>query len=354
VRRNRRRFWKSEQGQDKQAAYQTLYTVLTTLAKLFAPIMPFLTEAMYQNLRTSADPESIHLCDFPQDDPTSLYQALSNQMDAILRFVTMGLAARNAAKIKVRQPLAEMVINPAETDEWDAIERYHQLMEDELNIKIVRCINIKENEVLGGPSFRMNPNTTGPKFKNEKQTVSEDLQQVLFKLGESGKIDLLHRSKLVGASEYPLVPGGVEELKGNACGVDLKRPDLFNQLSDEDILVSFNPRIGWTAVEDGERLIIIDCRVSEALKHEGMVRDVIRQVQELRKKANLEMENRIVLHLQTDSEELRRALDEHRPSIESETLAAKWSKEQLQGEGVHRAGVKVDGQPLTIELRKIS
>lgn len=354
VRRNRRRFWKSEQSADKQAAYQTLYSVLTTLTKLFAPIMPFLTETMYQNLRTSADPESIHLCDFPQDDPTSLYQALSNQMDAILRFVTMGLAARNAAKIKVRQPLAEMVINPAETDEWDAIERYHELMEDELNIKIVRCINTKENEVLGGPSFRMNPNTTGPKFKNEKQTVWEDLQPVLFKLGESGTIDLLHRSKLVGASEYPLVPGGAKELKENARGVDLKRPDLFNQLSDEDILVRFNPRIGWTAVEDGERLIIIDCRVSEALKDEGMVRDVIRQVQELRKKANLEMENRIVLYLQTDSVEVRSAIDEHRAYIESETLAAKWSKEPLQGEDVHRANVKIEGQPLTIELRKIS
>src|SRR5438093_2804154 len=104
VRRNRRRFWKSEQGTDKSAAYQTLYTVLTTLVKLFAPVMPFLSEAMYQNLvvRGTGKGDSVHLCDFPEADESLIDRDLSEDMNALLRLVSLGSAARNSVKIKVR------------------------------------------------------------------------------------------------------------------------------------------------------------------------------------------------------------------------------------------------------------
>src|SRR2546429_8206165 len=104
VRRNRRRFWKSEKGVDKQAAYQTLYTVLTTLRRLFAPVIPFLAEHMYQNLSTGGRPESVHLCDFPRADEALIDAELSSDMDALLRLVSLGSAARNTVKIKRRQP----------------------------------------------------------------------------------------------------------------------------------------------------------------------------------------------------------------------------------------------------------
>src|SRR5947209_7237981 len=114
VRRNKRRFWRSEQGQDKLAAFQTLYTVLTTLAKLFAPIMPFLTETMYQNLMAQGRGDvSVHLCEYPEVDASLIDEQLSDDMDAVFTLRELGSAARNSVKIKVRQPLAEMRVQPA-------------------------------------------------------------------------------------------------------------------------------------------------------------------------------------------------------------------------------------------------
>src|SRR5204863_460718 len=135
VRRNRRRFWKSEKGADKQAAYQTLYTVLVTLVKLCAPVIPFMTEKMYRNL--IADADSVHLCDYPIADETLIDHELSDEMDALLRLVSLGGSARNAVKIKVRQPLAEIKIQPASDAERKAVERFADQIRDELNIKQV-------------------------------------------------------------------------------------------------------------------------------------------------------------------------------------------------------------------------
>src|SRR5262249_15913730 len=134
VRRNRRRFWKSEKGADKTAAYQTLYTLLTTLTKLLAPIMPFLSETMYQNLQPTGgrqppddgqdqgphgprSPMSVHLCNYPDVDESLLDAELTVDMDALLRLVSLGSAARNTVKIKVRQPLAEIAVRPGSASE---------------------------------------------------------------------------------------------------------------------------------------------------------------------------------------------------------------------------------------------
>src|SRR5262249_34701936 len=135
VRRNRRRFWKSEQGTDKLAAYQTLHTVLTTLTKLMAPVIPFLTEVMYQNLGDLAAQESVHLCDFPAPDPGLINLDLSADMQALLRLVSLGSAARNIVKIKVRQPLAELRVLPGDERERHAIQRFTDQICEELNVK---------------------------------------------------------------------------------------------------------------------------------------------------------------------------------------------------------------------------
>src|SRR5262249_41569630 len=136
---NRRRFWKSEKGADKWAAYQTLYSVLTTLVKLFAPIMPFLSEAMYQNLvvKGIGAGTSVHLCDFPEVDERLIDAELSADMDALLRLVSGGSAARNSAKIKVRQPLAEMKVQPADERDRRAVARFADQICEELNVKKV-------------------------------------------------------------------------------------------------------------------------------------------------------------------------------------------------------------------------
>src|SRR6266536_5553652 len=132
VRRSKRRFWDGD-----QAAYQTLYTVLTTLVKLCAPVIPFLTEAMYQNLKKPGDPESIHLCDYPVADESFIDEELSRDMDALLRLVSLGLAARNAGRIKVRQPLAELKVLPLRDEARRTVERFADMCADELNVKKV-------------------------------------------------------------------------------------------------------------------------------------------------------------------------------------------------------------------------
>src|SRR5205823_2344294 len=135
VRRNRRRFWKGEKGADKLAAYQTLYTVLVTLTKLIAPVVPFLAEEMHQNLRLAAEPESVHLCDYPKNDDSLIDARLSADMAALLRLVTLGSAARNMVKIKVRQPLAELQVQPGTEADRRAVARFADQIAEELNIK---------------------------------------------------------------------------------------------------------------------------------------------------------------------------------------------------------------------------
>ena len=166
VRRNRRRFWKSEKSDDKQAAYQTLYTVLTTLTKLFAPIMPFLAESMFQNLVGDG---SVHLCAFPQVDEALLDAGLSADMDALLRLVSLGSAARNTVKIKVRQPLAEMKVQSGDERNHRALERFADQICEELNIKKVTLHNAKKQSLL---RLELKPNmkTLGPKLGGTSQS----------------------------------------------------------------------------------------------------------------------------------------------------------------------------------------
>lgn len=326
VRRNRRRFWKGDKGSDKQAAYQTLYTVLLTLTKLLAPVVPFLADSMYQNLEPNVKNESsVHLADFPQADKSLIDAELSADMDALLRLVSLGSAARNTVKIKVRQPLAELKVQPGDERDRRAVERFADQICEELNIKKVTLHDPEWGPML---SIQVKPSmkTLGPKLgAHVKQcmpaTEPEDAAKKLLK-------------------SLPLevtLPDGVRVT-----------------LEAADFTVNFKAPEGWAGVVDRDTQVMIDGRISEALKLEGSARDIIRQVQELRKQANLEMEDRIVLYLGTAAPALQQAIAAHKDYIMSETLAVELTTEPLPGEGVHRAKVKVDGQELLIELRKVS
>jgi isoleucyl-tRNA synthetase len=324
VRRSRRRFWKSEHGADKLAAYQTLYTVLLTLTKLIAPVMPFLAEAMYQNLTLGRDKESVHLCDFPKVDSTLIDEQLSSDTDALLRLVSLGSAARNAAKIKVRQPLAEMRVLPGSDSDRRAAERFADQIMEELNVKKV-TLHDPANGPLLTQEVKANMKTLGPKFGPRLKEV---------------------QAAITGAPAATLAAqvqaGQPIELLCSSGPVTLEPADLAVQAKAPD---------GWAGVADRGTQVLVDIRITEDLAREGMARDVIRQVQELRKKANLEMEDRITLRLATDADNLRQAIETHRVYIANETLTITWASQPLNGE-CHRASVKVDGQPLTIELAK--
>jgi isoleucyl-tRNA synthetase len=331
VRRNRRRFWKSEEGTDKQAAYQTLYTVLTTLAKLFAPVMPFLAEAMYQNLvigvarQGESVPESVHHGDYPQVDPALKDEQLSGQMNALLDLITLGSAARNSVKLKVRQPLAQMHVLPGDEKARQAVLRFSDQIGDELNIKKVVLHDPTMGPLLQ-TVVRPNMKTLGPKYGPRLKAVQEAILRadpaLLAKKAQSGE------------------PFEIDCADGPAT------------LDPCDVVVASQAPEGWAGVADGKTQVSLDTRITRELAQEGMARDVVRQIQELRKKANLEVTDRITLHLNTDSPELRSAIESHQQFIAHETLTKNWSKQALNGEG-HKTSVKVEGQPLDIEIKKV-
>jgi isoleucyl-tRNA synthetase len=324
IRRNRRRFWKSEQGSDKLAAYQTLYTVLVTLTKLFAPVVPFLSEEMYRNLVAGADERSVHLCDYPQADEALIDEQLSKDMEALLRLVSLGSASRNAVKIKVRQPLAELKVQPSD-GERRAVERFADQITVELNVKKV-TLHETTNGSLLSVDVKPNLKSLGSKLKDRLKEVQTALAAM-----EQSELARLAQS---GAPFELSLPGGPVTLEPTDLWVTTKAPD------------------GWAGVADRGTQVAIDARLTAELKREGMARDVVRQVQELRKHSNLEMEDRIALYLGTDSPELRAAIEEHRETIAAETLTVQWSEQPL-GDGSFSANVKVDGQPLVIQLRKV-
>ncbi len=325
IRRNRRRFWKSEQGTDKLAAYQTLYKVLTTLTKLFAPVVPFLTESMYQNLFERVDGASVHLEDYPEADSSLIDQELSADMEALFRLVSLGSAARNTVKIKVRQPLAEMKVLPADDrDRW-AVERFADQICEELNVKKVTLHDPGQGPLLRFDA-RPNMKTLGPKFGPRLKEV----QTALAAADPAGLAAKVQEGKVF---ELPC-PGGPVELEPADVVVQLRAPE------------------GWAGVADRGTQVLVDTRLTEALKQEGMARDVVRLVQDLRKKSGLEMEDRIILHLGTESEALKKAIAAQQPYICNETLATKWANDTLDG-NAHKADVKVDGQALSIQLQKI-
>jgi isoleucyl-tRNA synthetase len=326
VRRNRRRFWKSEHSADKLAAYQTLYTVLMTLTKLLAPIVPFLAEQMYQNLRVAGS-ESVHLCGFPKVDERLIDADLSADMEALLALVSLGSAARNSVKIKVRQPLAEIRVQPGDDRDRRAVERFADQIAEELNIMKV-TVHDAAKEPLMRYEVKGNPKTLGPKFGPQLKEVLD----FLAKLSSPSAATVLKLKN-----------------EGSPIRLQLKSGDV--ELEPADVVVQTRGPDGWAAVEDRGTAVALDTRVTEALRYEGMAREVVRQIQELRKKGGLDVADRIVLYLSTESKALRQAMDAYRSYIAAETLSVEWSDAPLNGEGL-RATAKVDGQLLVIELRK--
>jgi isoleucyl-tRNA synthetase len=325
VRRSKRRFWKSEEGGDKLAAFQTLYTVLTTLAKLFAPVMPFLTETMHQNLVAQGrEGLSVHLGEYPEADAGLIDEQLSADMDGLFRLRELGSAARNTVKLKVRQPLAELRVQPAGERDRRAVERFPDLLCEELNLKKVTLHDAGQGPLLT-VGVQPNMKTLGPKFGARLQEVVAALR----------------------AADAAAVAARVQE----GLPVELQTPGGPVTLEPADVLVRFSAPEGWAGAADRGTQVMLDTRLSDELKREGQAREVVRHVNELRKKADLAIEDRIVLWLGTDSPELLQAIETQRDYIGANTLVVKWAAQPLDGQAA-KATVKVDGQPLTIELRK--
>ncbi len=331
IRRNRDRFWSNDSKlddagrRDKLAAYQTLHTVLKDLCRLCAPVVPFLTEVMWKNLRTGTDAESVHLTDYPvaqELDAPSL--ELSTLMSAFMRLVSLGSAARNAARIKVRQPLAELRIQPWGPIDQKAFQRFQEQLKDELNVKTVSLhLYEEEGPFLLGRELK-------PNWKNLSSLV-EPADEIRRAVNEG-------RLLVPYSPQMPLY-----------VGIDLGGERII-PVPSEDIYC-WKASDGWAGVVDKGTQVMIDGRITPELKAEGMARDVIRLVQDERKKAGLDVADKIALSLSTESSDLAAAIAAHRDTIAADTQVVQWSEVPLEG-NCHTANVKVDGQPLTIMLRK--
>ena len=299
VRRSRRRFWKNDSGADKQAAYSTLYTALTTLAKLLAPAMPFLAEELYQNLVRSVDetaPESVHLADWPVAMDEFIDESLNREMQLVMRLVSLGHSARQKANRKVRQPLASAAFSVSTPSERKAVSTFSEMIADELNVKQVRLLDAS-TEALTHTAKPL-PKQLGQKYGNKYPAI----QKAILAMNAEEVAKTLH--------------------SGNALVVETGG-ETYNILADE-VEVKAMAKEGFAVAEEGAYVAALVTELTPELAQEGLAREFVRRVQDLRKAAELDVADRIEMFVETTAG-LRSAIEVHQEYITSETLTSKLS-----------------------------
>ena len=291
VRRSRRRFWKSEDDADKRAAYETLWTCLETLSRLMAPMTPFLAEELYQNLVRSADTttaESVHLRAWAQADEALIDRDLSASVRLVQRLTSLGRAARARANVKVRQPLAGVHVKVVNDGEAATVRRLADQIVDELNVKALDLID-DEAELF---DYQVRPNlpVLGPKYGGEVGRIQRALSEA---------------DKATIARE--VTAGRVVELDGLT-------------LEPDELLVSTTGKPGYAVAEEAGYAVAVSTEITPTLADEGLARELVRHVQELRKSAGLEIADRIRLSYDGDAD-VARVMKEHGAYIAQETLA---------------------------------
>ena len=301
VRRSRERFWAKGMEQDKINAYMTLYTALVTISKAAAPMIPFMTEDMYQNLVRSVDPsapESIHLCDFPEVKEEWINKDLEDDMEALLKVVVLGRAARNTANIKNRQPIGTMFVKA----EKEMDQFYTDIIADELNVKEVKFA--KDVESFISYSFKPQLRTVGPKYGkllNGIRTALTELNgtEAMKELKETGLLTL--------------------DINGNKV-----------ELTEEDLLIETAQTEGYVTETDGDTSVVLDTNLTPELIEEGFVREIISKIQTMRKEAGFEVMDKIHVYAK-DNQCIMDIMENHRDEIMSEVLAEEITLNEADG-----------------------
>jgi len=319
VRRTRERFWAKGMEQDKVNAYMTLHTVLVTLSKVAAPMIPFMTEAIYQNLVRTNDanaPESIHLCAFPECDETMIDAELEADMALVLEASTLARAARNASNIKNRQPLAKLYIKA----DRHLNDYYKAILAEELNVKEVEEIS----DASGYISYTFKPQlkTLGPKY-----------------------------GKLIGEIRNALM-----NLDGGAAKAQLDKEGYVAitvstgeiQLGGEDLLIETKQTEGFESVSDNNIIVALDTHITAELLEEGFVREIISKLQTMRKEADFNVTDTIRVYV-TDSDRIAEIMKANQAVIAENVLAV--SVEFAAGEGYTKQW-DVNGENVTFTVAK--
>ena len=320
VRRCRERYWAKGMEQDKINAYMSLYTALVTLAKLAAPLIPFMTEEIYQNLVRSVDtkaPESIHLCDYPVADNSLIDKSLEDSMDEVLNVVVLGRAARNAANIKNRQPIGNMYIKAEETLD----ELYTQIIKEELNVKNVEFREDVENFV--SYSFKPQLKTVGPKYGKLLGKIREVL------------------TNLDGAK-------AMAELKSNGS-LDFDFDGEKVSLTNEDLLIDTVKSENYISEGNNKVTIVLDINLTKELLDEGFLRELISKVQTMRKEAGFEVVDHIELFLK-DNAKLIDIVKANETELMSEVLCDKITYGNIKG---YEKEWNLNGENVVVGVKKI-
>ncbi len=318
VRRSRRRFWKSESDADKQAAYETLWTCLETLTRLMAPFMPFMTEEVYQNLirSWSADaPESVHLAEWPQVDERLIDEDLSTSVRLVQRIVSLGRAARSKANLKVRQPLAAVHVRVLNDAEAKTLGQLSDQVIEELNVKILETIG--DDAEFFDYKIRPNLPVLGPRL--------------------GGELGRLQRA-LAGADHGELARTARANRTQEIDGIELESGDL---------LVSMFGKPGFAVAEEAGYAVAVTTKVTPELAEEGLARELVRRIQEMRKTAGFEIADRIRLTFEGDLGGVMASWGDY---IRQETLAEEIAAGTQEGFSEEHT---IDGLEVRLSVRKV-
>ena len=321
VRRSRERFWAKGMEQDKINAYMTLYTSLVTISKVAAPMIPFMTEDIYQNLVRSIDkdaPESIHLCDFPVANKEWIDKDLEANMDHLLNVVVMGRACRNTANIKNRQPIAAMYVKAP----YGLSEYFTAIIADELNVKEVKFTDNIENFI--SYSFKPQLKTVGPKYgkllNGIRKTLSElDGNKAMAELRANGELKL--------------------DIDGNEV-----------VLSEGDLLIETAQMEGYVTESDNDIAVVLDTNLTPELIEEGFVREIISKIQTMRKEAGFEVMDKIQVYVK-DNKVIEDIMKAHAEEIQAEVLAEKLLTDTAQG---YVKSWNINSQEVTLGVEKMN
>lgn len=293
IRRNRSRFWAEEDTIDRRLAFETLYTVLINLAKIAAPFIPFLSEAIYLYLKTHQDPQSVHLCSFPIYNPVYRDPSLEEQMSYVQTVVSMGHALRKESKLKVRQPLRSAFVVSSDLEILQQLKSQKHLIADELNVKKVF---FKEDEtafvlLLAKPNFRILGKKVG-KLMNAVKTALENLSQKEL-------------SRLLEKNQYELI---------------IENETIL--LNSNDISIERRVKEGLVASATGSVIVVIDTVLDEELLLEGLARELVNKVNTMRRDLSFAVSDRIEIYLNT-TEKVKRALSVHQDYVMTQVLGVK-------------------------------
>ncbi len=325
LRRSRRRYSKSAPEADRESAYQTLYTTLVTLAGLLAPTMPFLAEALYQNLVRSVEagaPESVHLASWPEYQEALIDENLNREMALVMRMASLGHAARQKANRRVRQPLAEAAFSIGNVDERGVIEKYADLLADELNVKRIRLLDTSGEAVAF--SLKPLPKQLGQKYGNKFPALAKAITAL--------EAESAARTLLAGQPLLVTLEDGVYEIL------------------PEEVEVRMQAQAGFAVAHEGPYLVALVTDLTPELVREGLAREFIRRVQDLRKQTDFEMAARVRVFVEA-TPALREAIETHRDYVMSEVLAEALLFEPFPA-GAPVGEDEFDGEKLRVAIQK--